>query len=56
MDPFSITVGTLGLIGAVNATITTVRKLTRLKDVPEELYQLSNEVGQSMNVGAPGIN
>jgi hypothetical protein len=44
MDPFSITIGTFTLLGAVNATAKAIGKLVHLRDVPLELLQLSNEV------------
>lgn len=48
MDPFSITVGILSLLGGVKDAIKVVRKLIRLRDVPEEVLQLSNEVSHAL--------
>lgn len=44
MDPFSITVGTLTLAGAVTATAKMTSALLRLRDVPEEIKEIFSEV------------
>ena len=44
MDPFSLTVGALSLIGAATATAKMLKKLAALRRAPEELMQLINEV------------
>lgn len=44
MDPFSITVGTIGLIGGVNGAVKFVRKLAKLRNVPSEILELASEV------------
>ncbi|KAK0711869.1 ankyrin repeat-containing domain protein [Lasiosphaeris hirsuta] len=44
MDPFSITVGVVSLLGAVGATTKIVGRLIHLADAPQELFQLSNEL------------
>ena len=44
MDPFSITVGILGILGASKQLITTLKKIHSLKGAPEELRALNSEV------------
>lgn len=48
MDPFSITAGTLSFLGGFKNAIKVVRQLIRLRDVPEEVLQLSNEVSHAL--------
>lgn len=47
MDPFSITVGAIGLAGAANkATGSAIKRLKALRDAPEELRDLLAELSQ----------
>ena len=47
MDPFSITVGAIGLAGAANkATGSVIKRLKALRDAPEELQDLLAELSQ----------
>ncbi|KAL6411852.1 hypothetical protein AUP68_04231 [Ilyonectria robusta] len=44
MDPLSITASVLAVLGAVGQTAKALKKLWGLKDAPEELASLVNEV------------
>jgi hypothetical protein len=44
MDPLSITAGVIAVLGAVSASSTGVHKLHGLRNAPEELAALFNEV------------
>lgn len=47
MDPFSITIGAIGLAGAANkATGSIIKRLKALRDAPEELQELLAELSQ----------
>ena len=47
MDPFSVTVGAIGLAGAANkATGSVIKRLKALRDAPEELRDLLAELSQ----------
>ena len=47
MDPFSITVGAIGLAGAANtATGSVIKRLKALRNAPEELQDLLAELSQ----------
>lgn len=44
MDPFSITVGTIGLISGVNVAVKLTRKLAKLRNVPSDILELASGV------------
>ena len=50
MDPFSITVGAIGLIGATRKAVGGIKRLKALRDAPEELHDLLTELSQFESV------
>lgn len=46
MDPLSLTASIIGVGGAATTTVKYLRRFTSLRDVPEQLLQLLNEVSR----------
>ena len=44
MDPLSIALGTLTLLGALGTTVKGLRRLASLRDAPTQVLQLCSEV------------